>query len=284
MPTLRMKKSKQLREKIRGIPIAPNLVTTASLFCGFYSIMLSIHGEFQKAAWLIMGAALFDMFDGLVARLTRSQSQFGKEYDSLSDLLSFGAAPSILMYLWALQSLDRLGWSAAFLFTACAALRLARFNIHTVVTETPKGDFTGLASTSAGTTVASIVLFFHEFGLSPSDTYPYSFLITHSGLALLMVSPLPYRSHKDLNLRARKPFYIMLIAIAIFTLIVLNPEMMFIIGFGSYALSGPCEWLWKRLRRPRAVEPVIEFKKPGTEIKNREPIEASADGRTGKNI
>ncbi|MCX5858982.1 MAG: CDP-diacylglycerol--serine O-phosphatidyltransferase [Proteobacteria bacterium] len=262
MPTLRMKRKNKLRDRIQGIPIAPNLVTSASLFCGFYSIMLSINGQFQKSAWLIMGAVFFDMFDGLVARLTHSQSQFGKEYDSLSDLLSFGAAPSILMYLWAFQSLDRLGWAAAFLFTACAALRLARYNIHTVVTDTPKGDFTGLASTAAGATVAAIVLFFHEFGLSPADTYPYSFLLTQCGLALLMVSPLPYRSHKALNLAARRPFYIMLIAIAIFTLIILNPEMMFIIGFGSYALSGPCEWTWKKFHRQPAGEPGIETKGP----------------------
>ena len=262
MPTIRMKKKKKLRERIRGIPIAPNLVTTASLFCGFYSIMLSIHGQFLKAAWFILGAVLFDMFDGLVARLTRSQSQFGREYDSLSDLLCFGTAPSILMYLWALHPLDRLGWSAAFLFTACAALRLARFNINTGTVDMQKGDYTGLASTSAGATVAAIVLFFYEFDLTPADAYPYSFLFTFYVIALLMVSPLKYRSHKDLNLRARKPFAIMFLAILIFTLIVTHPEMMFLIGFVTYALSGPFEWMLKKLRRQPTPAPVIEMKGP----------------------
>ncbi len=263
MPTLRMKKPKKLRERIRGIPIAPNLITTGSLFCGFYSIMLSINGQFLKAAWFILGAVVFDMFDGLVARLTRTQSEFGREYDSLSDLLSFGTAPSILMYLWALHPLDRLGWSAAFLFTACAALRLARFNIHTSVSDTPqKGDYTGLASTSAGATVAAIVLFFYEFDLSPADTYPYSFLITFYILALLMVSPLKYRSHKDLNLGARRPFWIMFLAVLIFMLIFYHPEMMFLVGFGTYTLSGPFEWMLKKLRRQPTSEPVIEMKKP----------------------
>lgn len=257
MPTIRMKRKKKLRERIRGIPIAPNLVTTAGLFCGFYSIMLSIHGQYLKAAWFILGAVLFDMFDGLVARLTRSQSQFGREYDSLSDLLCFGTAPSILMYLWALQPLDRLGWSAAFLFTACAALRLARFNIISSATDTQKGDYVGLASTSAGATVAAIVLFFYEFDLAPG-TYPYSFLFTFYVLALLMVSPLKYRSHKDLNLRSRKPFAIMFLAILIFTLIVTHPEMMFFVGFGTYALSGPAEWVLNRVRKVPAEEPALQ--------------------------
>lgn len=258
MPTIRMKKKKKLRDRIRGIPIAPNLVTTANLFCGFYSIMLSVHGQFLKAAWFIMGAVLFDMFDGLVARLTHSQSQFGREYDSLSDLLSFGTAPALLMYLWALQPLDRLGWSAAFLFTACAALRLARFNIISSATDTQKGDFVGLASTAAGAMVAAIVLFFYEFDLSPARAYPYSFLFTFYVLALLMVSPLKYRSHKDLNLRSRKPFSIMFLAILIFTLIVTHPEMMFFIGFSTYALSGPSEWVLNWVRKTPADEPALQ--------------------------
>src|SRR4051794_37003749 len=142
---------------MKKIYLVPNFVTTANLFCGFYSIIATLNHEYLTASWAIIAAGIFDMLDGRIARLAKATSQFGVEYDSLSDLLSFGAAPAVLLYQWTLAPFDRLGWLAAFLFLACGALRLARFNVSTVVT--PKNYFQGLPIPMAAGIVATFIIF-----------------------------------------------------------------------------------------------------------------------------
>ena len=242
----RTRERKKIRERMRGIYLAPNIVTTASLFCGFYSMVLSASGKYHLAAWLIVAAGVFDMFDGLIARITRSTSPFGREYDSLSDLISFGVAPSLLMYFWSLHLLGRLGWTASFLFVAFAALRLARFNVLTM-TGQQKTDYVGLASTVAGVTTASLILFCYHLQIDDLRLNPYPFLIFVYFWGLLMVSPFNYRSHRELFVGQRKPFEYLVLAVVILYLLVYNPEITLLTGGLVYSLSAPTEWVWKKV-------------------------------------
>ena len=247
------KPRKKLRERMRGIYLAPNLLTTASLFCGFRAIILASEGNFPQAAWFIIAAAFFDMFDGLVARLTRSTSLFGREYDSLSDLVSFGMAPAFLMYFWSLHLLGRLGWTASFLFAAFAALRLARFNVLTMSRE-ESTDYVGLASTAAGGTTAGLVLFCYYLQIDDLRLNPYPFLIYMYGMGLLMVSPFPYRTHREMFVGQRKPFEYLVLAVVILYLLIYNPEITLLSAGLVYSLSAPTEWVWRKVLRRRRQE------------------------------
>src|SRR4051812_23112240 len=182
---------------MRKIYIVPNFVTTANMFCGFYSIIASIRSEFSSSAWAIVGAGIFDMLDGRIARLAKATSQFGVEYDSLSDLISFGIAPGILLYQWALEPYDRLGWSAAFLFVTCGALRLARFNVNSGTQ--PSTYFQGLPIPMAAGVVSTFIIFNQAVGW-PSFRPNFVLFLTF-GLASLMVSTIQFPSCKELNWR-----------------------------------------------------------------------------------
>src|SRR6476659_3585511 len=188
---------------MRKIYIVPNFVTTANMACGFYSMVSSIHHDFVTAAWAIRAASVCDMLDGRIARLARATSQFGVEYDSLSDLVSFGGAPAILLYLWALEPYGRLGWLAAFLFMACGALRLARFNVMSGFL--PKNFFQGLPIPMAAGMVATFVIFLHQFPLPEEYLKPVAVALTFS-MASLMVSTVKFPSFKELNWRSRASF------------------------------------------------------------------------------
>ncbi len=216
------------------IYILPNLLTTANMFFGFFSVISSIKGDFTSAAYAIVGASIFDLLDGRVARMTGATSRFGAEYDSLSDLISFCMAPSMLMYLWALQPFNKVGWLASFLFVACGALRLARFNVQSVSIE--KKDFQGLPTPMAAGIIASSVLAFNELGL---EGYRHWGLLSITFLlSFVMVSTFRYRSFKDLDLKERLPFQYLVLGVLLLIVVAWRPEIMLFVVFLSYAVLG----------------------------------------------
>lgn len=228
------KTRKKLRERVGvHIYVLPNLLTTGNMFCGFFSVIYAMRGEFTIAAYAIVAAAVFDMLDGRVARMTHTESSFGAQYDSLSDVISFGVAPSFLLYMWALQPFGRLGWLASFSIVACAALRLARFNVQA---NEEKNYFQGLPTPMAAGIVSSSVLCFNDLSI---DAY-HSFWILCLAflLSITMVSQFRYRSFKDLDLRKKQPFSYLVVGVLVFILIALRPEVMLFALFLSYATLG----------------------------------------------
>lgn len=212
---------------MKKIYLVPNFVTTANLFCGFYAIISTLHQEFIVAAWAIIAAGVFDMLDGRIARMAKATSQFGVEYDSLSDLLSFGAAPAVLLYQWALEPFDRLGWLAAFLFLACGALRLARFNVSSAIQ--PKNYFQGLPIPIAAGMVATFIIF-NKTSAWPASKESFVLVLTF-GLASLMVSTIRFPSMKEFNWRSRATFGYLMIGVLAMILIAVKPEVtLFLIG------------------------------------------------------
>ena len=239
----------------KGIYILPNLFTTASLFFGFYSIIASIGGDFTRAAMAIILSIILDGLDGKIARVTKTTSRFGGEYDSLSDLIAFGIAPAILAYSWALVSFGRYGWLAAFLFVVCGALRLARFNVQIDIIDS--SVFNGLAIPAAAAVIATTVLFFYYLG-GQGSFHHVSILAGTVALSLLMVSNIKYYSFKDLNFFSRKPFMTFVLIICMLIVIILEPQiMLFVIALG-YAISGPAWILFKAAKR-REEDEVEEY-------------------------
>lgn len=240
----------------KGIYIVPSLLTTGALFFGFVSVISSFQGDFKKAAWAIVLAGIFDMLDGKVARLTNTTSKFGVEYDSLSDLISFGVAPAVLAFTWALQPFGRPGWLAAFLYLVCAALRLARFNVQSETVE--KTKFRGLPTPGgAGMIAVTVLFYFHLGGSGALPGKHITLLLMVYFLAFLMVSNVAYWSTKEMGLDDRKPFSLLVISILVLVLIVSEPQiMLFTIGI-VYTFSGPFEHmlhLLKRQLRPKKVK------------------------------
>ena len=216
------------------IYVLPNLMTTGNLFFGFFAIVKSIEGNILHAAYAIVAAAIFDFLDGRLARLTRSTSKFGAEYDSLCDLVSFGVAPAVMLFVWALQPWGRLGWMACFLFATCGALRLARFNVQVNVVE--KAFFQGLPIPMAAGIVASSVLAFQDLAIDPNGNI-WLLLMTFL-LAIVMVSTFRYRSFKDLDLKQRLPFRYLIFGLAIAAVVFYRPEVNLFILFVGYAILG----------------------------------------------
>ncbi len=226
----------------KGIYVLPNLITTASLFSGFYSIIASLKENFVVAAIAILAAALFDGLDGRIARFTNSTSKFGAEYDSLSDVIAFGVAPSFLAYNWAMSFYGKWGWLAAFLFVLCGALRLARYNIQIGIIESRV--FNGLPIPAAAAVVATTVLFFDYAGVEGKFHDP-SMLIFVPFLSILMVSNIKYYSFKDLKLFARKPFMTFFSLVLLLIVVVAEPVVVAFIAMLGYAISGPIWWIVK---------------------------------------
>jgi len=225
----------------RGVYLLPNLLTTGALFSGFYAIIAGMNGDFVIAAVAIIVAGIFDGLDGRVARLTNTSSAFGVQYDSLSDMVSFGVAPAIVMFSWGLEPIGKYGWTAAFAFAACTALRLARFN--TQVDTADKRYFTGLASPAAAGLVATTVWVGSgvEVGVQLSIFVGLLTLFA----SLLMVSNIRYYSFKGIDFRGRVPFVVILGVVLLFVIIATNPDVV-LLGIGViYASSGPVAWLWR---------------------------------------
>lgn len=235
------------------IYVLPNLMTTGNLFCGFFAVMMAIKGNFLYAAYAIVVAAVFDQLDGRLARLTRSTSKFGAEYDSLCDLVSFGMAPAVMLFLWALQPFGRLGWVACFLFVACGALRLARFNVQANVVE--KNYFQGLPIPMAAGIVASSVLAFQDLELEPLGNY--GLLIMTILLAFVMVSNFRFRSFKDLDLKERMPFRYLILGVGVLVIVALRPEVMLFVLFMGYAVLGAVFGVFKLGKNIRKIKPSV---------------------------
>ncbi|MBU2885191.1 CDP-diacylglycerol--serine O-phosphatidyltransferase [Gilvimarinus agarilyticus] len=226
----------------RGVYLLPNLFTTAALFSGFYAIITATQGKFDVAAIAIFVAMLLDGMDGRVARLTNTSSAFGEQYDSLSDMVSFGLAPALVMFNWALADLGKFGWAAAFGFAACAALRLARFN--TQIGKVDKGEFVGLASPSAAALIAATVWTGHDVAMNVPLAILAAFM---TGVAaLLMVSNVRYTSFKNIDFRGRVPFVKMLVVVLIFVVVSIDPPRVLLGMALIYAASGPAMWIWQR--------------------------------------
>jgi CDP-diacylglycerol--serine O-phosphatidyltransferase len=229
----------------RGIYILPNLFTTLNLFAGFYAIVQGMNHEFEKAAIAIFVAMVLDSIDGRVARMTRTQSAFGAEYDSLSDMVSFGAAPSLVMYEWALRDAGRYGWIAAFVYCAGAALRLARFNTQIAVAD--KRWFTGLPSPAAAALVAGMIWVFNDYQVRGGDVKWFAAAITvYAGVT--MVSNVKFYSGKTINLRRMVPFSIALVILVALLLISLAPPIVLWGVMLAYGVSGYVHWLVQRWR------------------------------------
>lgn len=244
----------------KGIYILPNLITTMALFAGFFSIISSINAKYEHAVWALIFAALFDGLDGKVARFTKTESEFGVQYDSLSDLVSFGVAPAILIYQWALTPFARLGWLGAALYVICAALRLARFNIQ--ITTVEKSVFNGLPSPPAALMLATTVLFFKEMGLSLEEYRLYILILIYL-VAFLMVSNVKYSSFKELEVAKRRPINILLLIILILILIAIKPEIMLFAIIAFFVLSGIVNLIFKSLvkrERKQVVKENLEEK------------------------
>jgi CDP-diacylglycerol--serine O-phosphatidyltransferase len=239
----------------KGINLVPSLFTTASMFFAFFSIVRSINGDHHTAAWAILLASLCDAIDGRIARMTKTQSDFGKEYDSLVDLSSFGLAPAILVYTWSLYQFKPVGWFLSFLFFACAALRLARFNVQAGAPDRndkkeKKMKFSGLPTPGAACLVATFVLFYEAVWGTESPVKSVAVIAMVPLLAVLMVSNVRYRSFKEYNIQKNNYFYILIGAAMVIGVIALNPNVVLFGGFLVYALSGPVLWLLQ-LRRTR---------------------------------
>ena len=218
------------------IYILPNLMTVANLFCGFISIIFSIQSEFKSAAIAVVIAAVFDQLDGRLARLTHATSKFGAELDSLCDLVSFGLAPALLMYLWALNPYGRVGMMASFLFVACGALRLARFNVQVGVVE--KNYFQGLPIPMAAGILTSSYLAFDELEWSPDFWRGWLLFAMVVVMAFVMVSNFRYRSFKDLDLKERLAFKYLVAGLVVLVAVALNPEIMLFVLFLTYGTLG----------------------------------------------
>jgi len=243
-------RGRDLRAPLRkGVYVLPNLITTGGLFAGFYSIIASLRTDFETAAISILVAQVFDILDGRIARVTRSTSRFGIEYDSLADLVAFGVAPGILVYHWALQPWKSWGWLAATLYVACGALRLARFNVQYDNVE--KRHFTGLPIPAAADVIAATVLMYFYLGGEGAANKRFILLLVTYALAGLMVSNIRYFSFKEVDLYRRQPFWMLVAVILVVKVVIAEPQWMLFLGCCAYAISGPARWAVVTARRVR---------------------------------
>jgi CDP-diacylglycerol--serine O-phosphatidyltransferase len=242
----------------KGVYILPNTLTLCGMFAGFFAILSAINGNFLNAAWAIVVANIFDGLDGWIARLTNTTTRFGIELDSLSDLVAFGVAPSIMMYKWSLVHFGRLGWAVGFLFVACGALRLARFNVQTGAPGSKA--FKGMPIPAAATVLASVVIFYYEFWTGmpeKSVLYPVLTIL----LSLLMVSTLRYHGIKEIDFRERKPFWFLIVFVLVLFVLYIHPSTAIFIFAMTYLGWGIIEntvLFFRRKKKPPAEEAVTQ--------------------------
>ena len=248
------------RKPKKGIYLLPNALTLCGMFCGFFAILSAINGNYLYAAWAIILANVFDGLDGWIARLTNTSTRFGIELDSLSDLVAFGVAPSVMVFKWSLMPYNRLGWAVAFLYVACGALRLARFNVQT---GTPGSKaFKGMPIPAAATVLASIVIFYYEFWTGQPGKNIYLLIITVL-LSLLMVSTLRYHGLKEIDFRERKPFWVLIVFVIIMFIMFIHPSTAIFIFAMAYLFWGIIENIYLFIKRRRL--------KQGLEVISQEP-------------
>jgi CDP-diacylglycerol--serine O-phosphatidyltransferase len=253
-----MRKLERTRHLRRGASILPSLFTTGNLFLGFLSIVRTLDGRFAEAAPLIGGAVILDMLDGRIARLTNTQSEFGAQYDSLADTVSFGVAPALLAYRWALELAPRAGWPAAFLFLACGVLRLARFNVQRHVVD--GRYFVGLPIPAGAAQLAAVVFVLPEARSERWEATAMLALVVVLGF--LMVSTFRYRSFKGIDLRRRRSYISVLGIALLFLIVATQPEVLLLVATGLYTLSGPAAWAFSALRRRPGAQPPLPLDAP----------------------
>lgn len=263
----------------KGIYLLPNLCTTASLFCGFFSIVKSLSGDYISAAWAILLSGIFDLLDGRLARLAHAQSEFGIEYDSLVDLASFGLAPGIMIYTWTLFTLKKIGWLAAFLYFACGAMRLARFNLQHTTIEGKR--FQGLPIPIAAYVLATYVIFYHNyFAIPPEGSYVV--LAMTVTLALLMVSNIGYLSFKEFDFKHRNSFFALVLLVLAIFVVALSPETtMFFLVLG-YVGFGIIEHIFRMRKRGSFITRMREHRR--AKRAKRLEIESEPEIRENHNI
>ncbi len=241
------------------IYVLPNLVTTMNMFFGFFGIIRAVRGDYTVAAYAIVAAAVFDLLDGRVARITKTESPFGAQYDSLCDLVSFGISPALLLFLWSLQPFGRIGWLACFFYAACGALRLARFNVYAIMTDNDeieteaesKSYFFGLPIPMAAGIVASAVMAFKDQEIDPTGSPVILAITVLTGIA--MVSNFPYRSFKDVDLKRSLPFVYLVLGVATLAFVAIRPEITLFFLFVSYAFLGLVVGAYKKfLKKSKA--------------------------------
>ncbi len=232
-------------KKRRGIYVLPNLFTLAALFGGFYAIVMAINARFDMAAIGLFSAMVLDSLDGRVARMTNTQSAFGEQMDSLSDMVSFGAAPALIAYVWSLQSLGRWGWMASFVYCACAALRLARFNVNTSVVD--KRYFQGLPSPAAAALIAGFVWLFNDLGIrGPTVAWPIFAVCLYAGLS--MVTNVPFYSFKEVHMKKSVPFVVIVFMALVIAVVNLDPPIVLFSIFLTYGVSGYVIYVWRKTK------------------------------------
>ncbi len=241
----------------RGIYLLPNLFTLSALFAGFYAVIAGMSGNFNEAGWAILIAGVCDGLDGRIARLTNTQSAFGAQFDSLSDMVSFGVAPALIMFSWAFDSLGNVGWAASFIYMSCAALRLARFNVQLGTVD--KRFFVGLASPLAAGLVTFVpwVAFRYQVEVTPLISWLAAALTVFTGL--LMVSNYKYYSFKELQFKGTVPYMVFLFTVVLLVIIAQNPHEVLLTICIIYAASGPVNWVYRRQFKPK---PATENRKP----------------------
>ncbi len=228
----------------RGIYLLPNMLTLGALFSGFYAIIAGMSGNFNEAGWAIMIAGILDGLDGRIARLTNTQSAFGAQFDSLSDMVSFGVAPALIMFSWAFAPLGRLGWAASFIYMSCAALRPARFNVQLATVD--KRFFVGLQSPLAAGVVTFLPWVGYKYGLEVTPLVAYLCAILTVFIGFLMISNYSYSSFKELQFKGTVPYMVFVFVVIMLVVVAQNPHEVLLTMAVAYALSGPIMWLYKK--------------------------------------
>ena len=228
----------------RGIYLLPNVMTLGALFSGFYAIIAVMSGNFNEAGWAIFIAGILDGLDGRIARLTNTQSAFGAQFDSLSDMVSFGVAPALIMFSWAFEPLGRLGWAASFIYMSCAALRLARFNVQLGTVD--RRFFVGLQSPMAAAVVAFLPWAGYKYGLEVPPMVAYLCAILTVFIGFLMISNYSYSSFKELQFKGTVPYMVFVFVVIMLVVVAQNPHEVLLTMAVAYALSGPIMWLYKK--------------------------------------
>lgn len=269
-----MQNSSNQTVKNKGIYLLPNLFTTAGLFSGFYAVIASMNANFEAAAIAIFIAMICDGLDGRVARLTNTQSDFGAEYDSMADMVSFGMAPALLAYNWALADLGKIGWLAAFIYCAGAALRLARFNTQ------DKRYFQGLASPAAAAVIAGSIWLGSQYSLDGRNISWIAALVT-AVTGLLMVSNFRYHSFKEIDWRGKVNFIVILLVVGVFVVVSVQPALILCVGFCLYAISGPIITI-RTVRKLKVAHIVGDD--TVTNVENNHSTQAAAQTQSATNI
>lgn len=228
----------------KGIYLLPNLFTTGAMFAGFYAILAGMDGKFEAAAIAIFVAMIFDGLDGTVARMTHTSSEFGVQYDSLSDMVSFGVAPAVVAFSWMLNEVGRIGWAAAFIYASCAALRLARFNTQVDIVD--KRYFIGLASPSAAALVAGMV--WSGYDAEPSIQLALIVAVVTAFSGLMMVSNFRFHSLKGVDLKGRVPFVVIFLVVMALIIVTIDPPRILFLLALAYSFSAPLVWVWRKVR------------------------------------